>query len=639
MKMLAIHSPLRLSARPLVLLLLLAAGLFLAHASWQRYQATRAEADAAEIEATQIARKAAHHQQAVLDQTYPLLRVLGSISVTDTRDPAACRNFLARQLERFGDYDNLAFLRADGSPYCSARPMPAQAPALRPPEARPGMPVLLTFQPDGVAAVLPHEARGLDGMAIAAYMPLRDFLFGRASRLPANAGFAVLNIAGQVIAAYPARSEWTSKGPGFAQTLLDLESGVATRLPASGGGSGLYVVQPLPAAVQPLWLAIRMPADAADELSHQMLLLWSALILAAFATWLLSRIAIRRAIVAYRRRDWTPLGAMMAPGNLPAPFHRQVQPVRGARPPGETTVLRLAYENLKRAFADKEEHMQQIILLDTLSRNLQNCHTMTELAQSVARCATALFPGSSGSLLRRTSSQQLEAIHSWGDPSPISGKITLPLMANHESLGILNLTGINEFDPWSTTSLAERVTAGMVMLKRQAQLRSRAIRDGLTGLYNRHFLEAAMAIEQRRALRRGTPIGVMMLDIDHFKRFNDTHGHDAGDILLRGMGALLRQAVREGDMPCRYGGEEFVVILPGADLAGTRQRAEALRAAIAQWQPQRDGQSLGQVTVSIGVASLPMHGSSWSRVMKAADEALYASKHNGRNQVTVAPEQ
>jgi diguanylate cyclase (GGDEF)-like protein len=177
----------------------------------------------------------------------------------------------------------------------------------------------------------------------------------------------------------------------------------------------------------------------------------------------------------------------------------------------------------------------------------------------------------------------------------------------------------------------------MVAVRHQEQLRNRALRDALTGLYNRRFLEEALAVEQRRALRRGISVGVLMLDIDHFKRFNDSHGHDAGDILLRGIGALLRRAVREGDMPCRYGGEEFVVILPGADLAGSRQRAEALRTAIAQWQPERDGQPLGPVTVSIGVAALPLHGKEWPEVLKAADQALYASKHAGRNRVTTAP--
>jgi diguanylate cyclase (GGDEF)-like protein len=125
----------------------------------------------------------------------------------------------------------------------------------------------------------------------------------------------------------------------------------------------------------------------------------------------------------------------------------------------------------------------------------------------------------------------------------------------------------------------------------------------------------------------------MMVDVDYFKRFNDTFGHDAGDAVLRGIGSLLRRTVREGDVPCRYGGEEFAVILPGADLADTRQRAEAIRTAIESWNPQNEGHAFGQVTVSIGIAALPLNGNSWQAALKVADEALYAAKRGGRNQV------
>jgi diguanylate cyclase (GGDEF)-like protein len=129
----------------------------------------------------------------------------------------------------------------------------------------------------------------------------------------------------------------------------------------------------------------------------------------------------------------------------------------------------------------------------------------------------------------------------------------------------------------------------------------------------------------------------MILDVDFFKHFNDTFGHDAGDTLLRGIGHILRHTVREGDMPCRYGGEEFVVILPGADIEDTRQRAETLRAAIECWTPQHQGSAFGPVTVSIGIAAFPRNGDSWQTTLKAADLALYAAKHGGRNRVAAAP--
>ena len=125
----------------------------------------------------------------------------------------------------------------------------------------------------------------------------------------------------------------------------------------------------------------------------------------------------------------------------------------------------------------------------------------------------------------------------------------------------------------------------------------------------------------------------MMVDVDHFKLLNDTFGHDSGDAVLRMIGSVLRHIIREGDMPCRYGGEEFVVILPGATLEDTRQRAETLRMAIERCRPNHEGRALGQVTVSIGVSVFPVNGSSWQMVLKSADQALYNAKRSGRNRV------
>lgn len=127
-----------------------------------------------------------------------------------------------------------------------------------------------------------------------------------------------------------------------------------------------------------------------------------------------------------------------------------------------------------------------------------------------------------------------------------------------------------------------------------------------------------------------------MLDIDYFKRFSDTFGHDAGDALLREIGSFLRAQVREGDAACRYGGEEFTLILPGADLASARQRAETLRRSAATLEVIYHGRPLGPITLSIGVASYPQHGKSMPDVLKVADRALYRAKRAGRNRVLSA---
>src|SRR5690348_4970879 len=170
----------------------------------------------------------------------------------------------------------------------------------------------------------------------------------------------------------------------------------------------------------------------------------------------------------------------------------------------------------------------------------------------------------------------------------------------------------------------------------QLELGLQTMRDPLTGLYNRRALEESLHRELARARRRSDPIGVIAIDADHFKLINDSHGHEAGDAVLRALARLLLESVREDDIACRLGGEEFVVVLPGMEREGTLQRAEAIRLAIQRMRVPVGSETL-QLTASLGVAVFPGHGESEADLLRAADSAVYGAKAAGRNRVALPP--
>jgi len=169
----------------------------------------------------------------------------------------------------------------------------------------------------------------------------------------------------------------------------------------------------------------------------------------------------------------------------------------------------------------------------------------------------------------------------------------------------------------------------------QAKLREQAIRDSLTSLFNRRFLEETLDRELSAAARSRSLLTILLLDLDHFKEFNDEYGHEAGDTVLRVIGSLLRGNTRASDVACRYGGEEFIVVLPGASLELGRERAEYLRLAFEQTEVMFNAKLL-KATLSVGVATYPTHGSTREELIRGADMALYGAKRSGRNRVVIA---
>jgi diguanylate cyclase (GGDEF)-like protein len=184
-------------------------------------------------------------------------------------------------------------------------------------------------------------------------------------------------------------------------------------------------------------------------------------------------------------------------------------------------------------------------------------------------------------------------------------------------------------------AVAEHAALGLANIRLRETLREQAIRDPLTGLYNRRYLEATLERELRRAARNRHPVGIIVLDIDHFKHYNDTYGHDAGDTVLRALGIFLLGSVRADDIVCRYGGEEFVLVLPSAPQAAALARAEQICRGVRALRVSHQERSLGPITVSLGITTMPEDELSFAAALARADAALYAAKRGGRDRAVL----
>jgi len=311
---------------------------------------------------------------------------------------------------------------------------------------------------------------------------------------------------------------------------------------------------------------------------------------------------------------------------------------------------------------------------------LQSCHSLDEAAGGLQRTLESLFPGTSGAInLINASQNLLSPIGTWGRPiggealfapddcwalrrgraypeeravSPFACRhltiegdeqlhshLCVPLLAQGTMLGTLLLSAesaIGSETRDAALAASEQISLAVSNLKLQETLRTQSLRDGLTGLFNRRYLEVSMARDLARAIRRSQPLAVLMIDVDHFKRFNDTHGHDAGDALLAQFGQCVLSLLRNEDVACRYGGEEFTILLQEADAAIALDRAEEIHRAVATLDVEHRRQKLGPVSVSIGIASYPQHGDSPEHLIHRADRALYTAKEQGRNRTCVA---
>ncbi|MGO9088890.1 MAG: diguanylate cyclase [Candidatus Sulfotelmatobacter sp.] len=328
---------------------------------------------------------------------------------------------------------------------------------------------------------------------------------------------------------------------------------------------------------------------------------------------------------------------------------------------------------------DLTERSQRATLLAKMGEMMQSCITKEEVFAAALGFAPKIFPARRGAVVLLNGRRDLAEVagswhdcqlpekvfephHCWalrtGHPHlVVAGDTTapcahaagvkntylcIPILAQGEALGILHFQATDETPALADSELSFKTTfAGQVGLsvaniRLREALRTQSIKDPLTGLYNRRYLEEMLEREIRRAVRAEQALGLLMLDLDHFKKFNDTYGHEAGDTVLRQTGAFLAKSIRAEDIVCRFGGEEFVIILPTANLNASCARAERIRSKLRELTVLHQGQSLGMVTVSVGVAVLPEQGTSPKELLEAADAALYRAKRDGRDRVVAA---
>ena len=335
-----------------------------------------------------------------------------------------------------------------------------------------------------------------------------------------------------------------------------------------------------------------------------------------------------------------------------------------------------AFESSNRALAALN---QQGKLLAEISEMLQTVRDLEEAMIIMPHYLTRMFPQCQGVLyINKASRSHLEQRAHWGKkifpemmeivdcwglrrgrPYLMEGAallcphtgilaadeatLCIPLLARGDTIGLLHLCAHAGGDPylwraWQETAqrAAEQLAVGLANLNLRTELREQSIRDPLTGLHNRRFLEESLKRELSRAERDQHSFAVFMLDIDHFKRYNDQHGHEAGDAVLRALGGVLKDSARAGDLACRFGGEEFTIVLSPSDSHQAQEWALRLLENIRKLQVKSGHQVLSSITVSLGLAMYPAHGTDYGILLQTADLALYAAKHAGRDRLVVA---
>lgn len=336
--------------------------------------------------------------------------------------------------------------------------------------------------------------------------------------------------------------------------------------------------------------------------------------------------------------------------------------------------LRRVHDELLASSQTLKERGEVMELLGAMSHRMQATRTDEELAEVISIFVPRVMPDLPGALYAYNNSRNLLVPMSvWGEPRDVGqsfapdkcwalrrgqehyvsgkGKDVVcdhvhedvvayhcePLLASGEVIGVLYMDGILDSEArFRMSVMVENIASAMTNRRLQRDLKEQTIRDPLTGLFNRRYMEEALALEVARASRADTPLCVVMCDVDHFKRFNDEYGHDAGDAVLALVASELGERFRDGDIVCRYGGEEFTIIAPGTTKEDLLRRVENVREAMSKLSPRLRNQLLGSITMSFGISQWnPDMERTGADLLKHADAALYQAKRDGRNRTVM----
>ncbi|QMT61879.1 hypothetical protein HBNCFIEN_03287 [Legionella sp. PC997] len=351
----------------------------------------------------------------------------------------------------------------------------------------------------------------------------------------------------------------------------------------------------------------------------------------------------------------------------------------------EQLALKDSYEKLNAGMQALQDKNEQITLLVEMSDIMLACNSQNELSNVMTKYCQRMLHFASGYLyVMHPSKNYLELATTWGEPNTQEATFTpeqcwalrlgrihhvrsnhhelicnhvnitkeqnstyicVPLMAQNDIYGLLYLEiveetpiAFSESQRLLITAFAELTALAFANVRLRENLRYQSMRDPLTGLYNRRYLEDFLLKQIHQSERTKVPLAVLMLDLDHFKKINDTYGHDAGDAALKELGKVLQDDIRIGDIAARYGGEEFIVVFYDTNADMIKTRAESIRHSVSRIQIKYGAQHVGPITISIGISVFPNNGRTPEELIESADKALYFAKANGRNQVILYSE-